>query len=1159
MVSPVPPRKNTRKQCSGQNIKVFVRCRPMNSQEKVARAQNLVECQAGRNVIVRERPQDKFTKTFSFDRVFGADSKQLDVYKCVAKPLVDEVLDGFNCTIFAYGQTGTGKTFTMEGERTQNCTSWQDDPLAGIIPRCVNHLFDELRIQKLEFTMRVSFLELYNEELFDLLSAQDDLSKLRLYEDSSRKGSCIIQGLEEVLVRSKNDVYSVIEKGSAKRQTAATLMNAHSSRSHTVFTVTIHIKENTLDGDELLKTGKLHLVDLAGSENIGRSGAVEKRAREAGNINQSLLTLGRVITSLVEQAPHVPYRESKLTRLLQDALGGRTKTSIIATVSPASINLEETLSTLDYAHRAKNITNKPEVNQKLNKKELIGEYTEEIDRLRRDLLAMREKNGVYLANENYQEMVDTMEQQAKEISEKIAQIRVTEEELERKTELFEDTSRELSETSERLSQIENKLISTRQSLHSTQTLLHHTAQQRDEQKYLVAAHEKTEGTLHSQGQSLINVADTTTHHIDLLHDKITRKSVVEKRNLTASEAFEQDFSVCVTAMTSSLSAVQEQHSQNLRNVAHTQGSLMSALQRDLSSAASELSSSVSSSICSLVSSLHGLASGSALSSLSACEKQATAADSACSNTCSRLSALQETVFPPLISKLVQLNNKTQQMVGASRQSIHERVEEWKALCEDNHRDHCKKSSSAVQQLQQQLELLSVIHEQHKASMDSITAANKTHAQSIDGRLEQIILELQSLRGSNKEHKAEIEQCVEQCEEELQQTLQKVSSVNEQLITCEVAEAESSAKFVVATRAAHGAMNEELATLQEQVTSQSEEMSSTTTSLDTKLLEGVQEATNILKSFSSDQKQRYLALAEQSAAAQRRLDEMRCAGEERVCKALDNQIDTVARAAGELGQNSSELQQRLEQHTDEYGEQQTQLRDQLQARLTEVREFVSQKLTTDTPTGMTPSRQQYSFSRSLAATSPHQRLLQRYRAAHSAHVAAKLPLPSENTDELESSSFSSLDNSGDHSLADTGCYTSDADSPFDSLTRATSLTDMRGHAPSKSSVFAVPAAPSVTRQSSREDPAPTGSLSGIPAPTGSLSSIPAPVRSAATSAPVSRSSSTSSLSDCKENRSMTQGKKKLQQRDLPSAGHLIAEKLAADDCRPKSRRVLGSHN
>ena len=138
-------------------------------------------------------------------------------------------------------------------------------------------------------------------------------------------------------------------------------MNAYSSRSHSVFSVTIPMKETTVDGQELVKTGKLNLVDLAGSENTGRSRAVDKRAREAGNINQSLLTLGRIITALEERTPHVPYRESKLTRILQDSLGGRTRTSIIATVSPASLNLEETLSTLEYAHRAKNILSKPEV------------------------------------------------------------------------------------------------------------------------------------------------------------------------------------------------------------------------------------------------------------------------------------------------------------------------------------------------------------------------------------------------------------------------------------------------------------------------------------------------------------------------------------------------------------------------------------------------------------------------------------------------------------------------------------------------------------------------------------------------------------------------------------------------------------------------------
>merc|ERR1712018_806195 len=189
--------------------------------------------------------------------------------------------------------------------------------------------------------------------------------------DGVRKGSVIIQGLEEIQVHDKQEVYKILERGSIKRQTAETKMNANSSRSHTVFTVTVFVNQQSIDGEDMLKIGKLNLVDLAGSENIGRSGAVDKRAREAGNINQSLLTLGRVITSLVDRTPHIPYRESKLTRLLQDSLGGRTKTSIIATVSPASINLEETLSTLDYAHRAKNIQNKPELNQKISKKEKL--------------------------------------------------------------------------------------------------------------------------------------------------------------------------------------------------------------------------------------------------------------------------------------------------------------------------------------------------------------------------------------------------------------------------------------------------------------------------------------------------------------------------------------------------------------------------------------------------------------------------------------------------------------------------------------------------------------------------------------------------------------------------------------------------------------------
>nr|CAD7264082.1 unnamed protein product [Timema shepardi] len=361
---------------SRKEVDTFCSChsaetKPLNSSEKLSKSTSILEC-GSRVVEVMERPNDKHSKTFSFDRVFDPSSRQMDVYKTVLNPLIDEVLAGYNCTVFAYGQTGTGKTYTMEGERTNDPTiSWDADPLSGLIPRSLSHLFDELRRLQAEFTVRVSYLELYNEELIDLLSTSNDPSKMKLYEDPLKKGSVIVSGLEEVTVHTKNEIYNIMEKGSMKRQTASTMMNSQSSRSHTVFSITVHIKENSIDGEELLKTGKLNLVDLAGSENIGRSGAENKRAREAGNINQSLLTLGRVITSLVERTPHIPYRESKLTRLLQESLGGRTKTSIIATVSPAVINLEETLSTLEYAHRARNITNRPEINQKLSKKTLI--------------------------------------------------------------------------------------------------------------------------------------------------------------------------------------------------------------------------------------------------------------------------------------------------------------------------------------------------------------------------------------------------------------------------------------------------------------------------------------------------------------------------------------------------------------------------------------------------------------------------------------------------------------------------------------------------------------------------------------------------------------------------------------------------------------------
>lgn len=324
----------------------------------------------------------------------------------------------------------------------------------GIIPRALCHLFEELRLMGVEFSMRVSYLELYNEELSDLLSSSD-ITQIRIFEDPNKKGSIIVQGLEEIPVHNTGDVYKLLAKGQDKRKMAATLMNAQSSRSHTIFSILVHIKENGIDGEELVKIGKLNLVDLAGSENISKAGNEKGiRARETVNINQSLLTLGRVITALVERTPHIPYRESKLTRLLQESLGGRTKTSIIATVSPGHKDLEETMSTLEYANRAKNIQNKPEINQKLTKKTVLKEYTEEIDRLKRDLMAARDKNGIFLAEETYNQMQYQIDSQNKEITDQINKLKAHKDELANKQQAMNKINVELIKRTEELKNTE---------------------------------------------------------------------------------------------------------------------------------------------------------------------------------------------------------------------------------------------------------------------------------------------------------------------------------------------------------------------------------------------------------------------------------------------------------------------------------------------------------------------------------------------------------------------------------------------------------------------------------------------------------------------------------------------------------------------------------
>ncbi|CAN0926683.1 Kinesin-like protein KIN-5B [Linum grandiflorum] len=329
------------------NVQVLLRCRPLSDEEQRANVPKAISCNEQRKevTVLQSVANKQVDRAFSFDKVFGPKAQQRAIYDQAISPIVKEVLDGFNCTVFAYGQTGTGKTYTMEGGMRNKGGDLPAE--AGVIPRAVRQIFDTLEGQKADYSMKVTFLELYNEEIADLLATEDNA---RFVDDRQKKpislmedgrGCVVVRGLEEEVVYSANDIYTLLERGAAKRRTADTLLNKRS-------------------------------------------------------------------------------RDSKLTRLLRDSLGGKTKTCIIATISPSGHSLEETLSTLDYAHRAKNIRNKPEANQKISKAVLLKDLLLEIDRMKEDVRAARERNGVYIPHDRF-----AMEEaEKKERIQKIEQLEV---------------------------------------------------------------------------------------------------------------------------------------------------------------------------------------------------------------------------------------------------------------------------------------------------------------------------------------------------------------------------------------------------------------------------------------------------------------------------------------------------------------------------------------------------------------------------------------------------------------------------------------------------------------------------------------------------------------------------------------------------------------
>jgi len=287
-------------------------------------------------------------------------SRQKDVFDFSIRSTVDDILNGYNGTVFAYGQTGAGKSYTMMG------TDIADDEGRGVIPRIVEQIFASILSSPgtIEYTVRVSYMEIYMERIRDLLAPHND--NLPVHEEKNR--GVYVKGLLEIYVSSVQEVYEVMKRGGSSRAVAATNMNQESSRSHSIFVITI-TQKNVETGSA--KSGQLFLVDLAGSEKVGKTGASGQTLEEAKKINKSLSALGMVINNLTDgKSLHIPYRDSKLTRILQESLGGNSRTTLIINCSPSSYNDAETLSTLRFGMRAKAIKNKAKINAEISPAEL---------------------------------------------------------------------------------------------------------------------------------------------------------------------------------------------------------------------------------------------------------------------------------------------------------------------------------------------------------------------------------------------------------------------------------------------------------------------------------------------------------------------------------------------------------------------------------------------------------------------------------------------------------------------------------------------------------------------------------------------------------------------------------------------------------------------
>lgn len=398
--------------------------------------------------------------SFKFDKIFPPNSEQKEVYNFVGKPMIKELMDGYNCTLFTYGVTGSGKTYSMFGFDIESGETglWKDEEGMGIIPRAINDVFQYISEIKddVEVTIKFSFIEIYLEKVKDLLNPKKDNLKIR-----ETKNDIYVEDLKEEYVSSFEEILVLLRKGQKNRATASTKMNQYSSRSHSL--IMLKITQHNLT-KHIKTSSKLFMIDLAGSERVSKSGAEGLTLEQVKHINTSLLELGNVIHSITEKEEHIPYRNSKLTRLLEDSLGGNSKTCLLLNCSPGWYTLPETVSSLHFGARAKKIENRPRINKELTVADYqklivelerrikeLEEIIKEKDRYIRGLRGSENKEGIKGELERGMEELKGVLKENNELKELLER---SKEDLEKNREKIEDNNIEIDSFKGKITELE---------------------------------------------------------------------------------------------------------------------------------------------------------------------------------------------------------------------------------------------------------------------------------------------------------------------------------------------------------------------------------------------------------------------------------------------------------------------------------------------------------------------------------------------------------------------------------------------------------------------------------------------------------------------------------------------------------------------------------